>query len=82
MEIKPKYGTVQIPESYLIDTNGTVVEKDSQGGPTGVSRADGSTSSGLSFESAIERRALPLAAKGKRSSIWLAPRSFISQSRI
>jgi cytochrome c biogenesis protein CcmG/thiol:disulfide interchange protein DsbE len=25
--IKPKYGTVQIPESYLIDTNGRVVEK-------------------------------------------------------
>src|SRR5580698_3155148 len=27
VEIKPKYGTVQIPESYLIDTNGKVVEK-------------------------------------------------------
>jgi cytochrome c biogenesis protein CcmG/thiol:disulfide interchange protein DsbE len=25
--IKPKYGTVQIPESYLIDSNGKVVEK-------------------------------------------------------
>jgi cytochrome c biogenesis protein CcmG/thiol:disulfide interchange protein DsbE len=25
--IKPKYGTVQIPESYLIDNNGKVVEK-------------------------------------------------------
>src|SRR5579863_4671971 len=25
--IKPKYGTVQIPESYLIDTSGRVVEK-------------------------------------------------------
>jgi len=25
--IKPKYGTVQIPESYLIDQNGKVVEK-------------------------------------------------------
>jgi cytochrome c biogenesis protein CcmG/thiol:disulfide interchange protein DsbE len=25
--IKPKYGTVQIPESYLIDSNGRVVEK-------------------------------------------------------
>ncbi len=27
VQIKPKYGTVQIPESYLIDTNGKVVEK-------------------------------------------------------
>jgi cytochrome c biogenesis protein CcmG/thiol:disulfide interchange protein DsbE len=27
VSIKPKYGTVQIPESYLIDTNGRVVEK-------------------------------------------------------
>jgi len=27
VKIKPKYGTVQIPESYLIDTNGRVVEK-------------------------------------------------------
>ena len=27
VEIKPRYGTVQIPESYLIDTNGKVVEK-------------------------------------------------------
>lgn len=25
--IKPKYGTVQIPESYIIDQNGKVVEK-------------------------------------------------------
>ena len=25
--IKPKYGTIQIPESYLIDQNGKVVEK-------------------------------------------------------
>jgi cytochrome c biogenesis protein CcmG, thiol:disulfide interchange protein DsbE len=25
--IKPKYGTIQIPESYIIDTNGRVVEK-------------------------------------------------------
>jgi cytochrome c biogenesis protein CcmG/thiol:disulfide interchange protein DsbE len=25
--IKPRYGTVQIPESYLIDTSGKVVEK-------------------------------------------------------
>jgi len=27
VSIKPKYGTVQIPESYLIDTKGRVVEK-------------------------------------------------------
>ena len=26
-EINTKYGTVQFPESYLIDTNGKVVEK-------------------------------------------------------
>ena len=27
VSIKPRYGTVQIPESYLIDSNGKVVEK-------------------------------------------------------
>jgi cytochrome c biogenesis protein CcmG, thiol:disulfide interchange protein DsbE len=27
VSIKPKYGTIQIPESYLIDSNGRVVEK-------------------------------------------------------